>query len=264
MPESDPTYSRRIGRADRGKIAAVALASLAIVAFAAVAVGADPAPSSGAAASSAASAKPDSSAKTRDADKSGNKGGGFGRFGGGGGIGRGGIEITAISGSNVSLKTVDGWTRTIAVTPETEITKGGQTIAVGDLEVGDEIRFRQQRNDDGTYTITKIVVILPSVWGTVTGKTDSTITIELRGGTTATIHVDASTTYRVEDVEGTADLGDVAVEMRILATGETRADGSLDASSVLAGTGRIRDHDKNDRNDKSEKSPAPSSSANPG
>ena len=50
---------------------------------------------------------------------------GFGR----GGFGFGGITITAIDGSNLSLKTEDGWTRTIAVTSDTAVTRAGKTIA---------------------------------------------------------------------------------------------------------------------------------------
>ena len=46
-----------------------------------------------------------------------------------GGIGFREITISAISGSNVTLKTDDGWTRTIAVTDAVELTKGGQPIA---------------------------------------------------------------------------------------------------------------------------------------
>ena len=47
----------------------------------------------------------------------------------------GGVEITAINGSNLSLRTVDGWTRTITVAAETELTKGGDSITIADLAV---------------------------------------------------------------------------------------------------------------------------------
>ncbi len=221
------------------------------------------------------------------------------------------ITITAISGSNVTLETDDGWTRTIAVTDAVDLTKGGQDIAVSDLAVGDQVRFRQTRNDDGTYTVNALAVVVPSVrgtvsdisssgfkvtgrggavWtitvnaateyqfgtgdgsladvtngttvvvqgtstgdnaltaltvrvkpdravGTVTAKTADTITITKRDGSTVTVHVDADTTYRVAGVEN-ADLGDVAVDMAIGVSGRERADGSIDADAVAAGTGR--------------------------
>ena len=116
------------------------------------------------------------------------------------GFGFGEITITAISGSDLSLKTADGWTRTITVTADTTITRAGTTITVADLKVGDEIRFAQTRNADGTYTVTKIQLVIPSVAGQVTAVDGSTITVKRFDGTTQTIHVDASTTYTVAGV----------------------------------------------------------------
>ena len=84
------------------------------------------------------------------------------------------------------------------MTVDTEITKGGDAIELADLAVGDSIRFRQERNDDGTFTITRIDVVQPHVGGTVTAVTDTTITVELRGGTTVTVHVDEDTAFKVE------------------------------------------------------------------
>jgi hypothetical protein len=267
MTEPEPTFSSRLAHPDRRKVVAVAAACLAIIVSAAVAMGASPEPTTGSsAASPPASTAPNASVAPRDhATWPGLAGGPFdGKLGLGTGPGRlGGVEITAISGSSLSLKTVDGWTRTIEVTSATEITKGGDTIEVSDLAVGDSIRFRQQRNDDGTFTITRIDVVQPTVAGLVTAKTDSTITIELRGGTSMTVHVDSSTTFRVEGVEGTATIGDVATGMRIIASGEQRSDGSLDASRVLAGTGRKFHGDHQDKA-APDASPAPSLSANPG
>ena len=78
---------------------------------------------------------------------------GFGGFGS--------ITITAINGSSLSLKTDDGWTRTITVTADTKITKAGQAMSLSDLAVGDHIRFAQKKNDDGTYTVTAIAIRSP-------------------------------------------------------------------------------------------------------
>ena len=249
--------------------------------------------------------------------------GGFGRdladgLGAGGlGFGRGGvggqITITAIDGNDLSLKTTDGWTRTITVTSATTITEAGQTITVGDLDVGDTIRFSQTATSTGSYTIDAIVVVTPTVGGTVTevgsgsftltardgttwtitttgstaytlglsssataGKASDlkvgsivvvqgasatnnamtavtvriqvprvggqvtatsadTITITRRDGTTTTIHVSSSTTYQVAG-QTSASLSDVTVGMIVVAEGTQRADGSIDATTVVAGT----------------------------
>ena len=162
------------------------------------------------------------------------RGFGLGFPGRGFGIG-GDITITAIDGSNLSLKTQDGWTRTIAVTSSTTITRAGTTITVGDLKVGDQIVLRQQRQDDGSYTITDIHIVLPTVAGAITKIDGSTITVQRFDGTTQVIHVDSSTTYQVAG-QASAALGDLKVGDVIVAQGTQRTDGSLDAESVAGGT----------------------------
>ena len=160
--------------------------------------------------------------------------GGFGR-------GFGDIKITQVDGSNVSLATDDGWTRTITATSTTEITKNGATIKITDLAVGDEIHFGQAKAADGTYSITKIVVVMPSVGGEVTAKTADTITVTQRDGTSATIHVDSGTTFTVQGV-ASPTLADITVGMHVRAEGTKNSDGSLAASSVQGGTGGTGGH----------------------
>jgi hypothetical protein len=233
---------------------------------------------------------------------------GFGR----GGVG-GQITITAIDGNDLSLKTTDGWTRTITVTSATTISEAGQTITVGDLDVGDTIRFSQTASSTGTYTIDAIVVVTPTVGGTVTAESSGSFTLTARDGTawtitttgstaytlgvsssaaagkasdltvgsvvvvqgtsatnnamtavtvrirlprvggevtatsadtinitrrdgsTTTIHVSSSTTYQVAG-QTSASLADVTVGMIVVAEGMQRADGSIDATTVVAGT----------------------------
>ena len=186
----------------------IILGSVLLIVVGAVAVmGASPSPSAstGADPSAGASSAPGTAPNVAPPDHNGGPGpgfpfGGFDAFGfgrGGPGFGFGDITITTISGSDLSLKTADGWTRTITVTADTTITRAGTAIKVTDLKVGDEIRFAQTKNDDGTYTVTKIQLVLPSVAGQVTAVDGSTITVKRFDGTTQTIHVDASTTYTV-------------------------------------------------------------------
>ena len=144
-----------------------------------------------------------------------------------------GVTISAINGSDISLKTVDGWTRTISVESTTTITKGGATITVGDLAVGDEIRFAQKKAADGSYDVTAIVVVLPTVVGEVTAVDGDTIKVTQPGGTTATIHVDSHTTYRIDGATGS--LSGVKVGSFIVAEGTQRTDGSLDAAAIRSG-----------------------------
>lgn len=153
---------------------------------------------------------------------------GFGR----GGFGFGGITISAISGSSISLETADGWTRTIAVDSGTTYSESGDTIALSDLAVGDQIRFEQTLEDDGTFTIDTMAVIPPHAGGTVTAISGSTISVEQRDGTEATIKVSSSTTYTVSGDEAT--LADVEVGMFLVAEGTENSDGSLTATEVRA------------------------------
>jgi hypothetical protein len=160
---------------------------------------------------------------------------GLGEFAGRhGGIAGGRISITAIDGSSVSLETVDGWTRTISVGDSTSITKDGQTIALSDLSVGDNVRIRQTVEDD-TWTVTAIEVVVPIVVGQVTATDGDSLTLQQPDGSSATVHVDGSTTYTVAGESGKA-LADVEVGMVVVASGELNDDGSLDASSVRAGS----------------------------
>ena len=81
--------------------------------------------------------------------------------------------------------------------------------------------------------MTAIHVVLPSVVGQVTAIDGNTITVTQPGGTTATIHVDGSTTYKVNGAAGA--LSDVKVGSFIAAEGTQRTDGSLDAAAVRTG-----------------------------
>lgn len=158
------------------------------------------------------------------------KGGGPGFHG----VGHGGVTITAINGNDISLATGDGWTRTITVDSGTTYAKGGTTIALADLKVGDQVGFRQTRETDGSYTIDKLAVILPHLGGLVTAIDGSSITVARRDGTTATIKVTGDTTYKVAGADAT--LADVKVGMVLMAEGTENSDGSLTAAAVRAGT----------------------------
>lgn len=235
------------GRSTATRVGVITGSALLVLVGVAAAMGASPSPStdptsavgadpSAGASAPAPAASTDPGTKTQNGTQPGHMGGmgGFGMRGGPGmGVGFRDITITAVDGSSLSVKTDDGWTRTITVTDTTTITKGGATIAVGDLAVGDQIRFQQNRATDGTYTVTAIAVVLPTVAGQISAIDGNTITITQRGGTTATVHVTGATTYRIAGAAGS--LSDLKVGAVIVAEGTQRADGSLDAATVGAG-----------------------------
>ncbi len=140
------------------------------------------------------------------------------------------ITITAISGSDVTLGTPDGWRRTISITSLVELTKGGQDIAVSDLKVGDQVRFRQVRNDDGTYTVTAVAVVVPSIRGTASAITASGFKVTTRDGSVWTVAVNGSTTYSYGQGSGT--LADVKDGEAVRVQGTITADNQMTATNV--------------------------------
>ena len=140
------------------------------------------------------------------------------------------ITITAISGNDVTLGTPDGWRRTITITDSVELTKGGQEIAMSDLEVGDQVRIRQVRNEDGTYTVTAVAVVVPSIRGTASDITASGFKVTTRDGSVWTVAVNGSTTYAYGQGSGT--LADVKAGEAVRVQGTITADNQMTATNV--------------------------------
>jgi hypothetical protein len=170
---------------------------------------------------------------------------GFGPGGSGpGGMGRGGrlggggtfasISITAISGTNLSLSTADGWTRTIDAAGAT-ITNAGQTVAVSTLKVGDSIVFDQSRQTGGTFKINAIQVVLPHADGTVKSVGDTSVTLTQRDGTDKVVRLTGSTTYQLSGLASkpaASTKAGLTVGSQVDAQGTTASDGSFTASLV--------------------------------
>lgn len=153
-----------------------------------------------------------------------------------GGRGFNDITITSINGTSVALKTADGWTRTITVTDTVKLTKGGQDVALSDLAVGDEVRIEQTRNDDGTYTVVGLAVVVPSVQGTVSDLSSSGFKVTGRDGAVWTITVDGSTQYQFGAGDGT--LADVTNGAIVGVQGESTGDNALNALTVQVAADR--------------------------
>jgi Domain of unknown function (DUF5666) len=241
---SGPSFSSRLTGASPIRVAIVAGVAIVLALSAAITMAASPNPGSGGSTPTTPSGSP---APRHNGPASGfapfglgfgpsAAGGGVRGFGfGGGGIGGpgavGGVTVAAIDGSSLSLKTADGWTRTITITSATKITRAGQAIGVTELKVGDAISFRESKASDGTYTITAISLVLPRVFGQITTTTADSITIKQLGGTTTSIHVSSATTFQVFGVTKPT-IASLKAGMTISAEGTQAADGSFDALSV--------------------------------
>lgn len=233
MSNSTTTSVERTNPSRVGRIGLAGAAAAAILAAVILAGGAGAAPSGTLAAADGAASSlvnaVQASAGTPNRPSPGDFRGGH-RDGMGG---FGAITISAISGSNISLRTDDGWTRTITVDDGTAVQVNGTAAKLGDLKVGDEIRFHQTRESNGTFTIDAIAVIPPHAGGQVSSVDGTTISVTTRDGATVKIKVASGTTYEVNGATGA--LSDIKTGMVLMASGTRDASGTLTATQVRAG-----------------------------
>lgn len=214
-----------------------------LVASGAVAFGASPEPSASPANAAPSASAPADKDTTPNTNGPGPFGGrevpglpGWGEVFGGKGFGFGGgrvalgrtITITAIDGSKVSLKTDDGWTRTVTVTDSTQIRIGSQAGKLADLKTGDVVTFSEKKETDGSFTITIIVVRVPTIAGTVTDVTGAGFTVKQRDGSSKTVTTSGSTTFLIGQATGAKS--DLGVGARVQVEG---TDGSSFAARVV-------------------------------
>lgn len=168
------------------------------------------------------------------------KGGPDGHRGHRGHRGMGG-EVTAVGDSNLTVVNRRGDELTVEVNDETVIhlVESQSEGSFSDIEVGDKIRVRGKRDDEGNVTAKNIHVAPDGdhVRGRVTGVEGSTITVENRDGETTTITTSDSTEFRMRGEEGVS-LADVAEGNGVKAFGELQEDGSLKANLVFIGNGK--------------------------
>lgn len=237
----DPTTSKP--RIDPLRVGIVAGACLALALSAVVVLGASPVPSAGSGAEG-----PNTSHAPGKSDHprlkapggwwglrgflKGDRGQGRGDLRGlvGQAVGGRSITIVRIAGSTIELKTDDGWTRTITVTADTKIAKGGVAATLADLKVGDRVSLRQKRNDDGTYSIVALTVPVPVVAGTVTAIGADSLTLKSRDGSTRTIDLNGTTTFKLGGADGKKS--DLKVGSIVVVTGTEGSANVFSATTV--------------------------------
>ena len=165
-----------------------------------------------------------------------------GRGGGGKGKGHGhgprgaSGEVTAISGSTLTVLNRNDESVEVNVSDSTEIylVASQSTGTLSDIQVGSNIHVRGTKNDDGSVDATKIKVAPAGdrAHGKVTAVDGSTITVEhRRDGTTTTIVTDGNTVFWLNGAA--ASLSDVVVDQSLAAYGQTQDDGSVLATVVI-------------------------------
>ena len=145
--------------------------------------------------------------------------------------------VSAIGSDTITLKQFGSKTATVKTGASTLYRRAGQTIARADIVVGQRLAAVGSTGSDGSLTAQAVDVQPDVVFGTVTEKSGSTLTISTVGGGTATVVVTSSTTFGVKG-KGSATLADVAVKDAIVAQGVLGADGRLTATTIRTGAGR--------------------------
>lgn len=144
-------------------------------------------------------------------------------------------QVSAVSGSTITLKDRKGTSQTIKTTSSTKFTRGGQSASLSDVKTGDQIAASGTLNSDGSLNAQVVAIVLPHVDGQITTISGTIITIQERDGTTYTIKVSSSTTFTDGQTKGKLSLSDLKVGEEIHAEGTQNSDGSLEAISIVVG-----------------------------
>ena len=128
--------------------------------------------------------------------------------------------VTAVNpaAGTITLQLSNGTTQTFTLAPNASIRLGDQTVALGDILVGDVVTLTVQTVGT-TSTVTRVQENLRklNVDGTLTAVSGNTLTLRLRDGSSLTLTVSSSTDLRVNGKPVTvAQLGTVL-------TGSTQA-----------------------------------------
>jgi endonuclease YncB( thermonuclease family) len=139
--------------------------------------------------------------------------------------------VASVSGSTVTVTRRDGSTSKVVLTDSTTYQLAGRAATKDAVVTGARIVARGTLATDGTLTATSLEVAPATSAGVVKEKGASSLTLTTRDGSTVTIKVSSSTTYRVGGVDSPT-LADVKVGHVVMAAGSRNADGSLSATVV--------------------------------
>ncbi len=123
---------------------------------------------------------------------------------------------------------------TVRTDASTLYRRAGQAIPRTAIKVGDRLTAVGIKGADGSLQAAAVDVAADVVYGTVTGKSGTTLTVATAGGGTVTVKFTSATTFRVAG-KTNATIADVAVKDAIVAQGVKGPDGVLTATSIRAG-----------------------------
>lgn len=91
-------------------------------------------------------------------------------------------QVTAVSGTSLTLQRPDGSTKTAALTGSTTYVKFGQPAKASDVTTGDRVHAEGALDSAGNFTALVVRIDAPKVDGSVTKVDGSTITVQPRRG----------------------------------------------------------------------------------
>lgn len=146
----------------------------------------------------------------------------------------GGGEVTAVSADSITILNRNGDSVVVNVDENTTVRLVATQSegSLSDISVGDDVRVRGRRAEDGSINARSITVQPDGdkVRGRVTEVNASTISLENRDGTVS-VTTDGSTAFYLNGEA--ASLADVAAGNSVTAYGTTQPDGSVSATLVL-------------------------------
>lgn len=144
-------------------------------------------------------------------------------------------QVTAVSGSTITVQSHDGTSHTITITPSTTFTRGSQSASLSDVKTGDQIAAEGPLNSDGSLAARMVQIELPHVDGQITKISGTIITVQEHNGTTYTIKVSFKTTFTDGQTQNKLSLSDLKAGEKIHAEGTQNSGSSLGAISIVMG-----------------------------
>lgn len=145
--------------------------------------------------------------------------------------------VTDVASSSLTLAKRDGTKVTVNLTSSTTYRLGKDAAAKSVVVVGMQAAATGKKAADGSLTATSVTVSPSRVAGTVSGIASTSLTLATRDGTTVTVKVTSSTTYRLG--KNAADKSVLKVGLQAVASGTKAADGTLTATSVTLKASRL-------------------------
>lgn len=158
-----------------------------------------------------------------------------------------GGQVSAISGTTISVTTRDGTARSILTTSSTTFEVNGAAAALADVKTAMFVHAQGSTDASGAFTAAKVVASTDQrrgrgdrpadgthADGQVSAVSGTTISVTTGDGTAKSILTTGATTFQVNGV--TATLAEVQAGMFVHAHGTTDANGAFTATKVVAST----------------------------